>query len=36
MRRKPRSERELLQIKGIGQSFITKHADSLLELLETQ
>ncbi len=36
IRRKPRSEAELLQIKGIGASFITKHADSLLELLETQ
>jgi RecQ family ATP-dependent DNA helicase len=35
IRRKPRSERELLQIKGIGASFISKHADSLLELLET-
>jgi superfamily II DNA helicase RecQ len=36
VRRKPRSERELLQIKGIGQSFISKHAESLLELLEAQ
>jgi ATP-dependent DNA helicase RecQ len=36
VRRKPRSERELLQIKGIGASFISKHADSLLELLEAQ
>ena len=36
IRRKPKSEAELLQIKGIGASFITKHADSLLELLETQ
>jgi superfamily II DNA helicase RecQ len=36
IRRKPRSEAELLQIKGIGASFITKHADSLLELLEAQ
>jgi ATP-dependent DNA helicase RecQ len=35
VRRKPRSQRELLQIKGIGASFIAKHADSLLELLET-
>ena len=33
VRRKPRSEQELLQIKGIGASFITKHADSLLALL---
>jgi superfamily II DNA helicase RecQ len=36
VRRKPRTERELLQIKGIGASFISKHADSLLELLEAQ
>ena len=36
IRRKPRTEAELLQIKGIGASFITKHADSLLELLEAQ
>lgn len=33
VRRKPRSEAELLAIKGIGPSFIDKHADSLLELL---
>jgi len=35
VRRQPRSSQELLQIKGIGASFIDKHADSLLELLET-
>jgi ATP-dependent DNA helicase RecQ len=34
VRRQPKSEQELLQIKGIGASFITKHAESLLELLE--
>ena len=33
VRRRPRSEQELLQIKGIGASFISKHADSLLALL---
>ena len=33
VRRKPRSEADLLAIKGIGPSFIDKHADSLLELL---
>ena len=33
VRRKPRSEAELLDIKGIGPSFIDKHAESLLELL---
>ena len=33
VRRKPRSEADLLEIKGIGPSFIDKHADSLLELL---
>jgi ATP-dependent DNA helicase RecQ len=32
-RRRPRSAPELLAIKGIGPSFVTKHADSLLELL---
>ena len=36
VRRQPRTPRELLQIKGIGASFIDKHAESLLELLETQ
>jgi ATP-dependent DNA helicase RecQ len=36
VRRKPRTEQELLQIKGIGASFVSKHADSLLELLEAQ
>jgi superfamily II DNA helicase RecQ len=36
IRRRPKTEAELLQIKGIGASFITKHADSLLELLEAQ
>ena len=35
VRRQPRSSQELLQIKGIGASFIDKHADSLLELLES-
>ncbi len=33
VRRKPASASELLQIRGIGPSFIDKHADSLLELL---
>ncbi len=33
VRRRPTSEAELLAIKGIGPSFIDKHADSLLELL---
>ncbi|MBA2347653.1 MAG: ATP-dependent DNA helicase RecQ [Solirubrobacterales bacterium] len=33
VRRRPRSEAELLDIKGIGPSFIDKHAASLLELL---
>jgi superfamily II DNA helicase RecQ len=33
VRRQPKSEQELLQIKGIGASFITKHAESLLELI---
>ena len=33
VRRKPRTADELLAIKGIGPSFVTKHADSLLELL---
>jgi hypothetical protein len=36
VRRRPRTEQELLQIKGIGASFVSKHAESLLELLETQ
>jgi ATP-dependent DNA helicase RecQ len=34
IRRQPRSEGELLAIKGIGASFIEKHADSLLALLQ--
>jgi len=34
VRRQPRSEAELLAIKGIGPSFIDKHAESLLELLQ--
>ena len=34
VRRKPRTEADLLAIKGIGPSFIDKHADSLLELLD--
>jgi RecQ family ATP-dependent DNA helicase len=33
VRRRPRSGSDLLAIKGIGPSFVTKHADSLLELL---
>ena len=33
VRRRPRTTDELLAIKGIGPSFLTKHADSLLELL---
>ncbi len=33
VRRRPRTESELLAIKGIGPSFIDKHAESLLELL---
>ena len=33
VRRRPRSAPELLAIKGIGPSFVSKHADSLLELL---
>jgi ATP-dependent DNA helicase RecQ len=33
VRRRPRSGQELLAIKGIGPSFVSKHADSLLELL---
>ena len=35
VRRRPRSEAELLAIKGIGASFVAKHAGSLLELLES-
>jgi superfamily II DNA helicase RecQ len=34
VRRRPRTADELLAIKGIGPSFVTKHADSLLELLQ--
>jgi RecQ family ATP-dependent DNA helicase len=33
VRRRPQTADELLAIKGIGPSFLTKHADSLLELL---
>jgi ATP-dependent DNA helicase RecQ len=33
VRRRPQSSAELLEIKGIGPSFVDKHADSLLELL---
>jgi ATP-dependent DNA helicase RecQ len=33
VRRRPRTGSELLAIKGIGPSFVSKHADSLLELL---
>ncbi len=36
VRRRPRTPAELLAIKGIGPSFVDKHAESLLELLETQ
>jgi len=35
VRRKPRTEADLLAIKGIGPSFIDKHAESLLELLQS-
>ncbi|MDP1849466.1 MAG: ATP-dependent DNA helicase RecQ [Solirubrobacteraceae bacterium] len=34
VRRRPRTADELLAIKGIGPSFVTKHAESLLELLQ--
>ncbi|MEV4420948.1 ATP-dependent DNA helicase RecQ [Patulibacter sp. NPDC049589] len=33
VRRQPSTPDELLAIKGIGQSFLTKHGDALLELL---
>jgi superfamily II DNA helicase RecQ len=33
VRRRPRTAAELLAIKGIGPSFVDKHAESLLELL---
>ncbi|MEA2219742.1 MAG: ATP-dependent helicase RecQ, partial [Solirubrobacteraceae bacterium] len=33
VRRRPRTADELLAIKGIGPSFLSKHAESLLELL---
>ena len=33
VRRRPATPGELLAIKGIGPSFVDKHADSLLELL---
>jgi ATP-dependent DNA helicase RecQ len=33
VRRRPTTPGELLAIKGIGPSFVQKHADSLLELL---
>jgi superfamily II DNA helicase RecQ len=33
VRRRPRSAAELLAIKGIGPSFVDRHAESLLELL---
>ena len=36
VRRKPQTADELLSIKGIGPSFVTKHADSLLELLRAE
>ncbi|HET6548130.1 MAG TPA: RecQ family ATP-dependent DNA helicase, partial [Solirubrobacter sp.] len=32
--RRPRTQQELLEIKGIGPSFVAKHADSLLALLD--
>ena len=35
VRRRPRSPDDLLAIRGIGPSFVAKHADSLLELLAT-
>jgi RecQ family ATP-dependent DNA helicase len=35
VRRRPQTPDELLAIKGIGPSFVTKHADSLLELLRS-
>jgi ATP-dependent DNA helicase RecQ len=34
VRRRPRSAAELLEIKGIGASFVEKHAESLLALLQ--
>jgi len=34
VRRKPASEAELLEIKGIGASFVKKHGAALLELLQ--
>jgi ATP-dependent DNA helicase RecQ len=34
VRRRPRTPDELLEIKGIGPSFVEKHADSLLALLQ--
>jgi ATP-dependent DNA helicase RecQ len=33
VRRRPASAGDLLAIKGIGPSFVERHADSLLELL---
>ena len=33
VRRRPATADELLAIKGIGPSFVDKHADSLLDLL---
>ena len=33
VRRRPRTAPELLAIKGIGPSFVSRHAESLLELL---
>jgi ATP-dependent DNA helicase RecQ len=36
VRRRPRSTDELLAIKGIGPSFVERHAASLLELLEAR
>ena len=33
IRQQPRTPDDLLAIKGIGPSFVDKHADSLLELL---
>ena len=34
VRRRPQTTADLLAIKGIGPSFLSKHADSLLALLE--
>ncbi len=36
VRQRPKTPAELLEIKGIGPSFVDKHADSLLELIGAQ